>query len=280
MPAPIAMSVNQLVRMKFMSFQLKVPANWQHPTGDALDAYNTAFKDNEKSVAPGFPPLFLPATMNKVHVDAQKMHVDKVGKFIDDMIDAICSAWRTWQATAALTGVMVTGPVATMGTIVAPPLEGLILANMMPKATTPMLMKYTTAVAKAIGTGWASWAASFMIPGLPMFPAFAMFPLGMAPPTPSLPMPLLAMTQVTALLSADALKQAMVANLGDPQAPFHDKLFEAIADGFATTFKLWQGMTTVTKIFGTGPVPTFAPPVTPAGPVMGGTATGTPGFLT
>ena len=150
---------------------------------------------------------------------------------------------------------------------------------MAPKATTPMLLKYATAVAKAVGMGWMSWAMSFKIPGLPMYPSFAMFPLALAPPMPSIPMPLLAMTQVTTTLGASALKQMMVGNLADPQAPFHDKLFEAIADGFEKSFLLWQASTMVTNILGTGPVPTFAPPYIPAGPVVGGTGIGAPGFL-
>lgn len=279
MPSPIAFAFKQLVRLKFMSFQLKVPFNWQHPVGDALQAYNTAFKDNEKSVPPGFPPLFLPATMNKVHVDTQKMHIDKIGTFIDDMVDSICSAWSMWQSTASLTGVMVMGPVATMGSIVAPPIDGLILTNMTPKATSPMLMKYAKAIAKAIGTGWSTWQTSFKIPGLPMFPAFAAWALAVAPPMPSIPFPLLAMTQVSTMLGMQALKAAMIQELSDVEAPFHAKLFEAFADGFEKTFMLWQASTLVTNILGTGPVPTWAPPLVPMGPVVGGTGMGAPGFL-
>ena len=279
MPAPIATMVKQLVRLKFTSFGIKVPLNWQHPTGEALKAWNTAFKDSDKTVPPGMPPLFLPATMNKVHVDTQKMHIDKIGKFMDDMTDSICAAWSKWQSLASLAGVLVNGPTASMGMIAAPPIDMLILAEMMPKATTPMLMKYTKAIATVIGRGWMAWQSSFKIPGLPMFPLFAMMTSPVAPPTASIPFPLLAMTQVSTTLSAQVLKGMMVAELGDVMAPFHDKLFEAFADGFEKTFIQWQATTQVMKVMGTGPVPTFAPPYVPGGPVVGGTGFAAPGFL-
>jgi hypothetical protein len=63
-------------------------------------------------------------------------------------------------------------------------------------------------------------------------------------------------------------------------APFHAELFEAIIDGFQKCFLLWQTSTMVTNVLGTGPVPTFAPPYVPAGPVVGGTAVMTPGGFT
>jgi hypothetical protein len=42
-------------------------------------------------------------------------------------------------------------------------------------------------------------------------------------------------------------------------------------------FKVWQASTMVTQVMGTGPVPTFAPPYVPAGPVLGGVGTMPPG---
>ena len=42
-------------------------------------------------------------------------------------------------------------------------------------------------------------------------------------------------------------------------------------------FKIWQVSTMVTQVTGTGPVPTFAPPYVPGGPVVGGTAIMSPG---
>ncbi|HSK00701.1 MAG TPA: hypothetical protein VK932_05645 [Kofleriaceae bacterium] len=268
--------MQQFARLKFTSFQIKVPQNWQNPSGDP-DAkhYGDAFSASEKTTAPGAPPLFQPASMNKYHTDAQKMHIDKVGKFIDGICSAICSAWSTWQSAATMVGIMVNGPTASVGQVVGPPWTPLILAQG-PKET-PMLLKYTNVVANVLGTAWLSYTATIKVPGMPWYPAFAAMPSPVAPPTPNIPCPVVALTQVTASIMPDVMKMQMVGQLADPMAPFHDKLFEAICDGFDKCFKIWQTSTMVTNVLGTGPVPTFAPPYVPVGPVVGGVGTMPPG---
>jgi hypothetical protein len=276
MPAPQASAMQQFARLKFTSFQIKVPQNWQNPSGDP-DAkhYGDAFQASEKTTAPGAPPLFQPASMNKYHTDTQKMHIDKVGKFIDGICSAICSAWSTWQSAATMVGIIVNGPTASVGQVVGPPWTPLILAQG-PKET-PMLLKYTNVVANVLGTAWLSYTATIKVPGMPWYPAFAAMPSPVAPPTPNIPCPVVALTQVTASIMPDVLKMQMVGQLADPMAPFHDKLFEAICDGFDKCFKIWQTSTMVTNVLGTGPVPTFAPPYVPVGPVVGGVGTMPPG---
>ncbi len=276
MPAPQASAMQQFARLKFTSFQIKVPQNWQNPSGDP-DAkhYGDAFQASEKNTAPGAPPLFQPASMNKYHTDTQKMHIDKVGKFIDGICSAICSAWSTWQSAATMVGIMVNGPTASVGQVLGPPWTPLILAQG-PKET-PMLLKYTNVVANVLGTAWLSYTATIKVPGMPWYPAFAAMPSPVAPPTPNIPCPVVALTQVTASIMPDVMKMQMVGQLADPMAPFHDKLFEAICDGFDKCFKIWQTSTMVTNVLGTGPVPTFAPPYVPVGPVVGGVGTMPPG---
>jgi hypothetical protein len=61
---------------------------------------------------------------------------------------------------------------------------------------------------------------------------------------------------------------------------YHQELFDAITDAFDKVFTIWQASTMVTNVLGTGPVPTFAPPYVPVGPVMGGVANMTPGGFT
>ena len=72
----------------------------------------------------------------------------------------------------------------------------------------------------------------------------------------------------------------VIGALGDPMAPHHQQLFESIADAVEKCFQLWQTTTMVTNVLGMGPIPTFAPPVVPAGPVLGGMANMTPGGFT
>jgi hypothetical protein len=69
----------------------------------------------------------------------------------------------------------------------------------------------------------------------------------------------------------------MIGLLADPKALHHKELFDCVADAFDKCFKIWQGATQVTNVLGTGPIPTFAPPFVPAGPVLGGVGTMTPG---
>jgi hypothetical protein len=279
MPAPQASAMQQLARLKFTSFNLKVPQNWQDPSGDpGANHYRDAFKADEKTTAPGMPPLFQPATMNKYHTDAQKMHIQKIGSFIDGTCSAICSAWSQWQTAATMVGVVINAVTAMGGQIVGPPWTPLILASA-PKAT-PMEMKYSNVIANVIGTAWLSFTATVKVTGMPWYPAFAAVPSPVAPPAPNVPCPFAALTQVPMSISCNVMKMQMVGQLGDPRAPFHQELFESICDAFEKTYNLWKVSTMVTNVFGTGAVPTFAPPVVPAGPVVGGVGTMTPGGFT
>ena len=279
MPAPQASMMQQFARLKFTSFALKVPTNWQDPSGDpAAQQYGQAFSDSEKVTAPGAPPLFLPATMNKYCTDTQKMHIAKVGAYIDGVCSAICSAWSQWQTAATMVGVMITGPVASVGQIVGIPWQPLILASA--PMSTPMELKYSNVIANVIGTAWLSFTASVKIPGMPWYPAFAAVPSPVAPPMPNIPCPFAALTQVPVSISTDVLKGQMIGQLADPNAPFMSQLFESISNAFEQCYDIWKISTMVTNILGTGPVPTFAPPYVPVGPVVGGVGAMTPGGFT
>lgn len=273
MPAPQASQMQQLARLKFTSFGLKVPTDWKAPADQ--DQYDRAFQASEKNTAPGSPPLFQPATMNKYHTDSQKMHIAKVGGFIDGICSAICSAWSMWQSTATMTGVMITGPVASVGQIVGMPMLPNIMMSA-PKAS-PMELKYSTAIANTISTGWMTFTATVKVPGLPFYPAFSAFPGPLAPPMPNTPVPFAALTQVPVSISTNVLKGQMIGALADPMAPFHKELFESISHAFEMSYNTWKAATMVTNVMGTGPIPTFAPPVVPVGPVVGGVGNMLPG---
>jgi hypothetical protein len=275
MPAPQADFLKQMARTKFMSFALKVPTNWQQPSGDpAAKHYGMAFKDSEKSVPPGAPPLFLPATPNKYHVDAQKMHIGKVGAFMDGINAAIAGAWGQWQTMASMVGFIVAGPVVSLGQIVGPPFGPLILANGAPMSS-PMEMKWTNAIANAINVGWLAFTASVKSPGLPFYPAYAAVPTPVAPPMPNLPVPFAMLTQVPTPISTDALKGLMIANLADPTAPFNKELFESVAFAFEQAYNIWKISTMVTNVMA---IATGGTPITPIPAV--GTATMIPGGFT
>jgi hypothetical protein len=278
MPAPQASAMQQLARLKFTSFSLKVPTNWSQPQGKAGEQYDKAFKPNEKASSPGMPPLFQPASLNKYHTDTQKKLISNFGDFIDNTCSAICSAWSQWQTAATMVGVLINAVTATGGQIVGPPWTPLILASA-PKST-PNEMKYSNVIAQVIGTAWLTFTATVKVTGMPWYPAFAAVPSPVAPPMPNIPCPFAALMQVPVSISCQILKGQMVAQLGDPRAPFMAELFESIADAFEKTYNLWKVSTMVTNVLGTGPVPTFAPPFVPVGPVVAGVGTMTPGGFT
>jgi hypothetical protein len=159
--------------------------------------------------------------------------------------------------------------------VAGPPLTPLILASA-PKAS-PNELKYSNAIAQAIGTGWLTYTATIKVPGLPWYPAFAAFPGPVAPPMPNIPVPVAALTQVPVSISKNVLKMQMIGLLGDPMAQHHKELFDCVADAFEKCFNVWQASTMVTNVLGMGPIPTFAPPFVPAGPVLGGIANMPPG---
>jgi hypothetical protein len=271
MPAPQASAMQQLAKLKFKSFQIHLPSGFTNP-----EHHLQYDPPRPADVATSAGWLFIPDDASiKEHVSTVKDISQQFSAYIDGICSAICSAWSTWQSSASMVAVLINAVTAGMGTVVGPPMTPLILAQG-PKGK-PQEMKYTQAIATAIGTGWLSYTASIKLAAMPLYPAFATFPSPMAPPTPNVPSPLIALTQVTTSISASSLKDSMVGLLGDQGAAHHKELFGAVADAFEKCFTIWQSSTQVTNVLGTGAIPTFAPPVMPAGPVVAGIGTMTPG---
>lgn len=278
MPAPQAAMMKQLARVKFAGNSLKMPDKWQAPSGDPAAAHyakDYVQKPGVPDVGAPPPPLFMAASMTKDHTDTQKKINQVIGTYMDGIVTAICSAWSTWQSAATLVGVVINAVTASGGQVVGPPLTPLILAEG-PKAT-PMELKYTTTIANVIGTAWLSYTAGIKPAGMPWYPAFAAFPSPVAPPTPNVPVPVIAISTAAAAVSAAAMKGQMIGQHGDPQAQWHKELFDAVTDAFEKCHKIWEPSTMVTNVLGTGPVPSFAPPYVPVGPVVGGVGNMTPG---
>ncbi len=275
MPAPQASVMQQFARTKFMSFALRVPTNWQDPSGDpAAQQYGNAFTPAEKATTPGSPPLFVPASLNKYHTDTQKMLISTFGNFIDNMCSAICSAWGNWQSTSSMAGFVVSGPVVSRGQIIGAPLLPLILAGGAPSST-PMQLKFTTTIATVISNAWMTFTATVKAVALPWYPAYAAVPTPVAPPMPNVPTPFAMFIQVPVSISADILKMQMVAQHGDPNAPFASQLFESISFAFEQCYNLWKATTMVNNVMA---IATGGTPISPIPAV--GTAMMAPGGFT
>jgi hypothetical protein len=270
--------MKELAKLQFRAAGLMLPVDWQQPSGETeARHFLEAFKPEELfSLPPPVPPgLFLAASVNKYHCNSAKEISNRFQSFLDGICDAICSAWGQWQSSSALLGVIINAVTAAGGQVLGPPLTPLIMSSA-PKAT-PQELKYSTAVAQAIGLGWTAYTATIKVPGLPWYPAFATVPAPVAPPMPNVPMPVATLTQVTVPVSKNVLKAQMIGFLGDPKALHHVELFDCIADAFEKCFQIWQISTLVTNVLGTGPVPSFAPPVAPVGPVVAGVGNMIPG---
>ncbi len=275
MPAPQKSMLAQLAKINFISKCINLPMDWSQPG----EQYPDAFKPSEIATAPNSPMnLFRDATLNKYHVDTAKTIGKQFEKYIDGICGAMCDAIDKWMKMTMITSALINGPVGVVlpGSFVGPPLMPLILATA-PK-NTPQEMKYSNAVASALGTLWQVWQTGLM--GTLMYPPFAAFPGPVAPPMPNIPLPLIAFSSPgESGLSPSTLKITMDANLTDPKAQHASDLFDAIAKAFNTVFQVFKASTMVQNVLGMGPIPTFAPPFVPVGPVVMGTVIPKPGVL-
>jgi hypothetical protein len=86
------------------------------------------------------------------------------------------------------------------------------------------------------------------------------------------------------IVQSDGMRCAMVAALdvktkAADRGKHHEALFDALATVLALSFTLWLAAQQVSLVLGTGPIPTFAPPLVPAGPVVAGQTIAAPGHL-
>lgn len=225
------------------------------------------------------PPAFVKAASNdKADVDFQKEISDEINAYIDGICRAIASGLSQWQASATLVDVQINGPIATGGRIVGPPLQPLIQSTGPTGGMVGMGMTYTQKIAAAIATVWQQWQSNVRVPGLPWYPAFAAFPAPVAPPMPNVPTPLGALVNAAQITNGGLFTNEMNRQLGQP-GPFSNELFSSIGTALGQALMIWLASTMVTNVMGRGPVPSFAPPYVPVGPVVGGNGTQSPGGL-
>ena len=117
---------------------------------------------------------------------------------------------------------------------------------------------------------WSALAASVTVSELPWYPSFAAFPAPVAPPTPNMPAPFMALPHDAMATSVQNLKAAMCSALHGSMG-YHTEFFDSLATGLQLPLVMWKASQIVAMVFGRGPVPTFAPPYVPVGPVVGGT---------
>ncbi len=275
-----------MARDRFCSFRIRLPpvAGAQGPAPLALKPGGsralggpglTSGQQPKRGTPLSCPPaLFLSASDDIRDIERQRASSDAVDSYLSRICEAVGQAHTSWRQRATLVNVTINGPMASGGNLVGAGLGPEI------RAYAPREGAWQTArseaIAAGIGIGWENWQRSVSVGGLPWYPAFAAFPGPIAPPMPNVPTPAVALVQIAAHVSSSQLKSHMLSRYGgDNEWP--GELFEAVAFGFEKAFQLWTPSQMVMNVMGTGPVPCFAPPYVPVGPVVGGTGTQLPG---
>lgn len=193
------------------------------------------------------------------------------------------SQWHDWaQKAAGKVGqlIAVTKPFACMeGTVNGPmlmvtkidpgPPNLNILTNLL--VADGIEQAVAQAFATTFSNAYRAWALDYR-GAFPAFPSFAAFPGPVAPPTPNVDMSLVVGTSPAGIkaMSATELEASTRALLGARvNEPGATDAIKQLSMSMAAQFLTW---TTTQPIFvlGTGPVPTYAPPYVPVGPVVGG----------
>jgi hypothetical protein len=282
-PIPILGDLYQMA----MGLKLPTKSDWKQPSGSpAASHYGDALSVPDKIAIPKtITPEFMPQNMNKYHQDS----CDTVGRafkiFRLRMLAAVTFAHTMWKLQAKfsikINAVTALGP---PGCLDGPSLESRIKYAPTAATMSGNEAKYRDAVAKGVAKCFKSWQDAVTVPGLPWYPAFAAFPGPMAPPMPNVPMPLIAClsAMMTDIVTPFSMKDEMVSALDgglkdkDPDKQ-HEVLFESIAIPLALAFLMWLPMQQITLVMGKGPIPTFAPPYVPVGPVVMGDNIPAPG---
>jgi hypothetical protein len=185
-------------------------------------------------------------------------------------------AVNEWIERARIQGGQVSGAMAILapGTLVS---DVNIQARMLQiLAGWRVPSELATPIANVLAAAWIEWAAGFQIRIPGAYPAFTAVPGPSAPPTRAAISPPLALGSSTGEMSltAPALANRLDTALrgATPQDPraSPDEAMQALANWVQDSFTQWKRAVSLTGLMGRGPVPTFAPPYVPVGPVISG----------
>jgi hypothetical protein len=202
-------------------------------------------------------------------VDDQKMVHDLYSALFDGIMDAIEFGFNQYRQSAGLVDVQIQAMTANGGRLRGPALDPLIARAPSVAGWVGWKAVVRDAAAKGMEQQWSALAASLTLPGLPWYPSFVAFPGPVAPPTPNVPIPFIALPHDAMATSVQNLKTAMCSALHGSLA-YHTEFFDSIATGLQLPLQMWKTSQMVALVLGRGPVPTFAPPYVPVGPVVGG----------
>lgn len=181
-----------------------------------------------------------------------------------------------WIGKARIQGGKVSGPSAilTPGSLVSDTnLENRMLQIL---ASSQVPREISAALAKVLAAAWNDWAAGFQIHVHTAYPSFAAFPGPVAPPTPAAAAPPLSQgssagePSMKAPLLANRLNSAIRIHATKAGGGNPDLAMKSLASWVEGSFNEWKNLAKLVGLMGKGPVPTYAPPYVPVGPVIMG----------
>ena len=213
--------------------------------------------------------LFRAASNLPADLAQQRTMHELYDSMFQQLTAAIEFGFNLYRKSAGLVDVVINGSQAVGGKLQGPNLDKLILSAPVVATWTGPRVAVREAVARGLHQQWLKLAESVKVPGLPWYPSFVAFPGPMAPPTPNVPGPFVLLPHDASATAPSVLKLAMRSSLNG-RFDYSDEFFESLATGFDSALRFWKGVQMVMGVMGTGPVPNFAPPYIPVGPVVGG----------
>lgn len=218
------------------------------------------------------PALFKAATNHQLDCEHQRSMHDELSKFFDAIARGLTHGMNYWKTQANFTGVVIMGPTASGGKILAPHIDSQIQAGTAAAFGGGMsgwTNGLTEGVARGFSNQWKELGNNTRVPGLMWYPAFAAYPLASPPPLPNIPSPFMALAMNVGYVSPPALKNAMMQKAPN-NTPYADQVFTVVSEQLSIGLGLFFATQMIMAALGKGPVPTYAPPYVPVGPVVGG----------
>jgi len=227
------------------------------------------------------PALFLSASNSVSDVDIQKVMHDGYMELFDKLTEAITYAWNTFRQKAFFVNIKISAvsAVGPPGCLSGPVIEQLIRTAPSVAGWVGWWAGIRDGVAAGFQNSWQDWQNGVTVPGLPWYPAFAAFPGPMAPPMPNVPTPLITCVSAGVVSMTPIPLKSNLARKLSGMMDYHEQFSDSLSMMIAPAFTAWLPFQQVTNVLGQGPVPTFAPPYVPVGPVVNGSVVSNPGCL-
>jgi len=199
----------------------------------------------------------------------------------DALSEVIVAGWNAWLATAEYADSSIQASTVSGGRLTSPVDVALVIEDGL--LAEGVEADGASKLAGAAADAWEEWADDWSLPDSEAFPDFVAVAAPEAPPAEGDAVALqpdasAGYSQLTSSLQ-DALSDAVIGKgpiKGGHPTPI---LVHAIAWRVGQRVEDWNVEAMVEGILGGGPVPTFAPPYVPVGPVVAGDNISTPGHV-